>query len=358
MRVTSPAVRVQGLRKRYPSFREPVDALVGVDFDVAKGDVFGFLGPNGAGKTTTLRILATVLAPTGGSAEVDGHDVVRDPMAVRTVVGYMPERSGAYPLLTGLQNLVYWGRLQDVDGGRLRERAQALLAELGLEEAADRKVKTYSHGMAKRLLMAQALIHDPRILLLDEPAGGLDPQGIRFFRDLVRRLQGEGKTIFLSSHILSEVEQTCTTVGIIHRGKMVVVDRMDALRQRIGEGAVARIEIACDPPPPAAMQAILAVPKVRAAHPTPEGIVVEAEAGAEVADEVTTSGCRRVPLAPVGRHPVVLVPVPPLPTSLPSEGGAAIEDSKSTPSRDSFRILLPRSLSIVTKPCSDRRLML
>lgn len=285
--MTTNAIHVQGLRKRYSSFRKPLDALVGVDFDVAKGDVFGFLGPNGAGKTTTLRILATVLAPTGGSAEVDGHDVVQDPIAVRSVVGYMPERSGAYPLLTGLQNLLYWGRLQDVDGGRLRERAQSLLAELGLEEAENRKVKTYSHGMGKRLLMAQALIHDPPILLLDEPAGGLDPQGIRFFRDLVRKIQGAGKTIFLSSHILSEVEQTCTTVGIIHRGRMVVVDRMDALRQRIGEGAVARIEVACDPPPPAAMQALLAVPKVRGVNPTPDGIAVEAAAGAEVADEVT-----------------------------------------------------------------------
>ena len=287
MRVTASAIRVQDLRKRYPAFRKPVDALAGVNFDVARGDVFGFLGPNGAGKTTTLRILATVLAPTGGGAEVDGHDVVRDPMAVRSVVGYMPERSGAYPLLTGLQNLLYWGRLQDVDGGGLRERARALLAELGLEEAADRKAKTYSHGMGKRLLMAQALIHDPPILLLDEPAGGLDPQGIRFFRDLVRKLQGEGKTVFLSSHILSEVEQTCTTVGIIHRGRMVVVERMDALRQRIGEGAVARIEVECDLPSPAVMQAILGVPKVRAVTPAPDGIVVEAEAGAEVADEVT-----------------------------------------------------------------------
>jgi ABC-2 type transport system ATP-binding protein len=264
-----------------------VDALAGVDFEVARGDIFGFLGPNGAGKTTTLRILATVLTPSGGTAEVDGHDILREPMSVRGAIGYMPEKPGAYPLLTGLQNLVYWGHLQDMDGSNLRERAKTLLAELGLEEAADRKVKTYSHGMSKRLLMAQALIHDPSILLLDEPAGGLDPQGIRFFRDLVRKLQGRGKTIFLSSHILSEVEQTCTTVGIINRGKMVVVDRMDALRQKIGAGGLSRLEIQCDIPSQPVVQQLMNIPKLRMVYQLPDGIRVEAEPGADVADEVT-----------------------------------------------------------------------
>jgi ABC-2 type transport system ATP-binding protein len=287
MRTSTPtAIHVQGLRKRYAGFRSSVDALQGVDFDVPKGDIFGFLGPNGAGKTTTLRILATVLTPSGGTAEVDGHDIRKDPMAVRGAVGYMPEKSGAYPLLTGFQNLVYWGHLQDLDGSGLRERARALLKELGLEEAANRKVKTYSHGMSRRLLMAQALIHDPPVLLLDEPAGGLDPQGIRFFRDLVRKLQGEGKTIFLSSHILSEVEQTCTTVGIIHKGKMIIVDRMDALRRRIGASALTRVEVECDIPTQPVVQQLMAIPHVRMVYQLPDGIRVEAESGADIADEI------------------------------------------------------------------------
>ncbi len=286
MRPAMIAIRVAALKKRYPAFRHPVDALAGVDFQVDRGDVFGFLGPNGAGKTTTLRILATVLTPSGGTAEVDGHDTQREPMAVRGAVGYMPEKSGAYPLLTGLQNLVYWGHLQDMDGSDLRERAKTLLAELGLEEAAGRKVKTYSHGMARRLLMASALIHDPPILLLDEPAGGLDPQGIRFFRDLVRKFQGQGKTVFLSSHILSEVEQTCITVGIIHKGRMVAVDRMDALRQRIGATGLTRLEVECDIPGPPVVQQLMGIPQVRMIYQLPDGIRVEAEPGADVADEV------------------------------------------------------------------------
>ena len=283
---TSPAIHVQGLRKRYGGFRSAVDALQGVDFDVPKGEVFGFLGPNGAGKTTTLRILATTLTPSGGTAVVDGHDVQKEPMAVRGAVGYMPEKSGAYPLMSGYKNLVYWGHLQDMDGSGLKDRARALLTELGLEEAADRKVKTYSHGMNRRLLMAQALIHDPPILLLDEPAGGLDPQGIRFFRDLVKKIQGERKTIFLSSHILSEVEQTCTTVGIIQKGKMLAVDKMDALRHRIGASGPALVDIECDLPTPPVVQQIMAIPKVKMVYQLPDGIRVEAEPGADIADEV------------------------------------------------------------------------
>ena len=283
---TSSAIHVQGLRKRYPGFRSAVEALQGVDFDVPKGEVFGFLGPNGAGKTTTLRILATTLTPSGGTATVDGHDIRREPMAVRGSVGYMPGKSGSYPLLSGYKNLVYWGHLQDMDGSGLKDRARALLKELGLEEAADRKVKTYSHGMARRLLMAQALIHDPPILLLDEPAGGLDPQGIRFFRDLVKKLQGEGKTVFLSSHILSEVEQTCTTVGIIHKGKMLAVDKMDALRHRLGGSALTRVEVECDIPNQAVVQQLMAIPKVKMVYQLPDGIRVEAESDADIADAV------------------------------------------------------------------------
>ncbi len=286
MHIAPTAIHVVGLKKRFSGLHNAVDALAGVDFDVNRGDIFGFLGPNGAGKTTALRILATVLTPTGGTAEVNGHDIRIDPMVVRGCIGYMPEKPGAYPLMSGVQNLVYWGHLQDMDGSALKDRARALLKELGLEEAADRKVKTYSHGMAKRLLMAQALIHDPPILLLDEPAGGLDPQGIRFFRDLVKRLQGEGKTVFLSSHILSEVEQTCTTVGIIHRGKMLAVDRMDALRQRIGASTLAQVDVECDIPAQSVVQQLMAIPKVKMVYQLPDGIRVEAETGADISDRV------------------------------------------------------------------------
>src|SRR5256886_17053739 len=134
--------------------------------------------------------------------------------------------------------------------------------------------------MKKRLLMASALIHDPEILLLDEPAGGLDPQGIRFFRDLIHGLRQKGKTVFLSSHILSEVEQTCSTIGIIQKGRMVAVDRVEAIRQRVGAVAPARVEVDCDPPSASTVQLLLPIPKVRMVWSTPAGILGEAEPGA------------------------------------------------------------------------------
>ena len=208
-------------------------------------------------------------------------------MAVRSLIGYMPENAGGYPLMTGQDNLLYWARLQDITGPGARERAKSLLATVGLEEAAGQKVKTYSHGMKKRLLMASALIHDPEILLLDEPAGGLDPQGIRFFRDLIHGLRQKGKTVFLSSHILSEVEQTCSTIGIIQKGRMVAVDRVEAIRQRVGAVAPARVEVDCDPPSASTVQLLRQIPKVRMVWSTPAGILVEAEPGADVADEIT-----------------------------------------------------------------------
>lgn len=285
--MNSAAIRMRGLRKRYPAFRESVDALRGVDLEVARGDVFGFLGPNGAGKTTALRILATVFPPTAGTAEVNGHDVVREALAVRAAIGYMPENTGDYPLLTGLQNLLYWAKLQDVEPDVARERAKALLGEFGLAEAVDQKVKTYSHGMRKRLLIAQALVHDPEILLLDEPAGGLDPQGIHFFREVVLRLQKQGKTVFLSSHLLSEVEQTCRTVGVIVRGRMVTVKPIDALLQTIGVHAPCKVEIECEGLNPALVDALERIPGVRFARSTQSGVEIEADPGADVVDKAT-----------------------------------------------------------------------
>ncbi len=287
MHTESQAIALRGLTKRYSNRRGSVNALTDVSFGVSRGESFGFLGPNGAGKTTTLRILATILTPTTGTAQVEGNDIERDSMAVRSLIGYVPEKAGAYPLLTGLQNLLYWARLQDVDRMNLRERAKSLLTELGLEEAADRKVKTYSFGMTKRLMVAQALIHDPSVFLLDEPAGGLDPQGIRFFRDLVRRLKSQGKTVLLSSHILSEVEQTCAQVAVIHRGKILAVGRMDDLRRRLGSSQTISVKVECDTLSSAAILALQGIPGVRAAHPESFGTTVEVVPGSDVVAEIT-----------------------------------------------------------------------
>lgn len=280
------AICIRNLRKRYGSLRHPIDALNGLDLAVEKGDVFGFLGPNGAGKTTTIRILATIISPTGGNAEVEGHDTCLDSMAVRRAIGYVSEMPSTYPLLTGLGNLVYWGWLQGMTKADARRKAKELLAEFGLAEAETRKAKTYSHGMRRRLSVAQALLHDPSILLFDEPAGGLDPQGIRFLRDLMGRLHGQGKTLFLSSHLLSEVEQICRTIGVIDSGRVVAVGSVDSIRKRIIGAVPVRIEIECDSPTHAAWQAIGSLPSIRNTLVTSKGFVVEAESGSDVVDDI------------------------------------------------------------------------
>ncbi|MFQ5874142.1 MAG: ABC transporter ATP-binding protein, partial [Dehalococcoidia bacterium] len=215
-------IEIDSLVKIYDG-RRGTRAVDGISFNVARGDLFGFLGPNGAGKTTTIRILATLLQPTEGSARIDGHDILEDPLAIRELIGYMPENPGFYPTMRGMEHLLYWAEFYGIPKAERLRRAKDLLALVELGEAGMTKLKAYSHGMRQRLTLAQALLNDAPVLIMDEPAGGLDPTGMRFFRELMKRFQAKGKTIFLSSHLLSEVEMTCRTVGVIHRGRIVEV---------------------------------------------------------------------------------------------------------------------------------------
>ena len=267
-------IEVQGLTKVYTRARgNGARALDGATFTVPEKSVFGFLGPNGAGKTTTIRILATVLEPTEGTATVQGHDVRTEPLAVKVAIGYMPEFPGYYPTMTAEQHLDYWGQFYHMPKEERRTRGRELLDLVGLGDERTKKVKAYSHGMLKRLGLAQALLHDPPVLILDEPAGGLDPYGIIFFRNLMKDLHRQGKTILLSSHILSEVAQTCTHVGVINKGKIVAVDTTEALQSRIGGGAV-RCLIEAPDVPDAALRGLLDIRHVKDVQRTDWGLVV------------------------------------------------------------------------------------
>ncbi len=268
-------IDVQGLTKVYPRGRHDTQrALDGATFNVPDKSIFGFLGPNGAGKTTTIRILATILPPTGGSATVDGLDVVGDPIAVKGSIGYMPEVPGYYPTMTAEEHLDYWGAFYRMSRADRRARAKDLLELVGLADEREKKVKAYSHGMLKRLGLAQALLHDPPVLILDEPAGGLDPYGIIFFRKLMKDLNRRGKTIFLSSHILSEVAQTCTHVGVIDKGKIVAVDTVEGLERRIGGAGVVRCLIEAPNVPDAALRGLLDIGHVTDVQRTDWGLIV------------------------------------------------------------------------------------
>ena len=214
-----PALSFDGLSVRFPSRHGEVVALDGLTFEVSAGTVFGFLGPNGAGKTTAIHVLLGFQPATSGAASLFGRDV-RAPIA-RQRIGYLPENPNLYLFLTGREMLGFAGRLCGLQGAALARRVDLVLAEIDLAAVADRRVATYSRGMRQRLCLAQALLHDPDLLILDEPTGGLDPLGRLQIRGIIADWRRRGKTVFFSSHELSEVELVCDTVCVLARGRMV-----------------------------------------------------------------------------------------------------------------------------------------
>ena len=219
-------IATAGLTKRFG----PVLAVDSVDLDVREGDVYGFLGANGSGKTTTVRMLLGLVLATSGEARVMGEPMPRAARTVLPRVGALVEGPAAYSHLSGRVNLALLDAMGAGNGSRRRrDRVRDVLEEVGLSEAADRPVRTYSLGMRQRLGLAAALLRAPRLLVLDEPTNGLDPQGIREMRDLFLRLNAAGTTIFLSSHLLAEVEQTCTRVGVLDRGRLVLQEQLSVL---------------------------------------------------------------------------------------------------------------------------------
>ena len=242
------AIAVSDLRKHYGV----VQALDGVSFAVREGEVFGLLGPNGAGKSTTVRILVTLTHPDSGSASVGGHDVLRDPTAVRRTIGYVPQDSGVDQFGTGRENLMLQGRVQGMGGNDLRLRVDQLLELVGIADAADRVVKTYSGGMRRRLDIALGLVHRPRVLFLDEPTTGLDPEArVAMWEEVSRLADAESLTILLTTHYLEEADQLADRLSIVSQGRVVVEGspselkaglRGDAIHVELENGAVDEAE--------------------------------------------------------------------------------------------------------------------
>ncbi|MEI8255837.1 MAG: ABC transporter ATP-binding protein [Deltaproteobacteria bacterium] len=204
-----------------------VEAVKGLSFEVREGEIFGFLGPNGAGKTTTIKMLLGLIFPTKGSATIYGHPVTDT--AARKRLGFLPENPYLYQYLTGLELMDLCARLVGIPGGERRKKSMELIERVGLGNAADRAVRKYSKGMMQRLGLAQALLGDPDLLILDEPMTGLDPIGRKEVRDLLMEERRRGKTLFFSSHILSDVEMLCDRVAIVNRGQMSSYGRLDEL---------------------------------------------------------------------------------------------------------------------------------
>ena len=228
------AILVEGLRKRFGQLA----ALDGIDLEVPAGTVFGLLGPNGAGKTTAVRILATILRPDGGRAEVQGRDVVRDPDGVRRTIGLAGQYAAVDPNLTGRENLRLVGRLAQVPGRYARSRADELLVRFDLTEAADRPVRTYSGGMRRRLDVAAALVHRPPVLFLDEPTTGLDLHSRNELWELIRELVAEGTTVLLTTQYLEEADRLAARIAVVNGGHVIANDTPAALKAQLGSTVI------------------------------------------------------------------------------------------------------------------------
>jgi len=215
--------------------RGEIRAVDDVSFTCEPGRIYGLLGANGAGKTTTLRMLATLIAPSGGNAVVAGFDVASHPEDVRARVGFLAASTALYGRLTARETIQYFGRLHGLDDVRIAARTVSLAAELGMAEFLDRRVDTFSTGMKQKTSIARTLVHDPEVLILDEPTLGLDVMAARGIVRFVRDCRARGKTVIYSTHIMSEVEKLCDRVGIIHGGKLLAEGTLDELRDRFGE---------------------------------------------------------------------------------------------------------------------------
>ena len=239
---TSHMIKINGLSKNYGSLA----ALVNLKLDIAPGDIFGFIGPNGAGKTTTMRILATLLEPTAGQAFIDGMDVTRKGQDVRRQVGYMPDFMGVYDDLKVFEYLEFFAAAFGISRSKRKTIVEGVLELTDLTGKKAVTVDSLSRGMQQRLGLARVLIHDPKVLILDEPASGLDPRARIEIRELLRELKRMGKTIMISSHILSELEEICDHVGIIEHGKLVFSGTMDEIKDQMGLQSQVRVSVAAD----------------------------------------------------------------------------------------------------------------
>jgi ABC-2 type transport system ATP-binding protein len=231
-------IRVEALSKHFGEIK----AVDQITFSVREGEIFGFLGPNGAGKTTTIRMLVGLLKPDSGSAAVNGYEVVAEPLRAKESVGVVPESSNLYGELSALENLVYMAQLYGVPRKEWKGRAEELLREFNLLDRRDGKFQGFSRGMKRRLTIAAALIHRPRILFLDEPTTGLDVMSARGTRSVIRGLKAKGVTIFLTTHLIQEAEDLCDRVAIIVKGKIRIMDTPEGLKEKVKETEVLEIQ--------------------------------------------------------------------------------------------------------------------
>ena len=226
-----PILEVKDLQKKYGDFA----AVKGISFEIQEGEIFSLIGPNGAGKTTTLSMLSTLYTPTAGDATIGGHSISKEPMAVKQVIGVVPQELALYEDLTARENLIFWGQMYGLSGKSLHSRVDEVLEQIGLVDKARNQVKTYSGGMKRRVNIGVGLLHRPRLLFMDEPTVGIDPQSRRAILDTVKDLNRQGMTVLCTTHYMEEAEELSDRVGIIDHGKLIALGSQAEMTKHVGQ---------------------------------------------------------------------------------------------------------------------------
>jgi ABC-2 type transport system ATP-binding protein len=225
-------IHTQNLTKRF----QEVTAVENLNLSIRTGEIFAFLGPNGAGKTTTIKLLAGLLRPTSGSAIVGGYDIQRAPVEAKRMIGYIPDQPYLYEKLSGRDFFHFVGDLFEISPQLQEERRKYFFTLFGLEDVADKLIESYSHGMRQKLVISAALMHEPRVIMVDEPMVGLDPQSIRLVKNLFRNVTRNGATVFLSTHTLALAEEIAHRIGVIHRGELLFIGMIDEMQAAVKRG--------------------------------------------------------------------------------------------------------------------------
>jgi ABC-2 type transport system ATP-binding protein len=254
----SSMLAVQNLVKKYGDFA----AVNGVSFEIQEGENFSLLGPNGAGKTTMISVLSTLYTPSGGDALIGGHSVTKEPMSVRRLIGVIPQELALYDDLTAYENLSFWGQMYGLGGKALKTRIAEVLEQIGLADKAGQKIRTYSGGMKRRINIAVGLLHKPRLLFMDEPTVGIDPQSRRAILDSVKELNQQGMTVLYTTHYMEEAQELSDRVGIIDHGELIALGTVTELTHQIGESEALLLHVAEDEDPEKLASSLRGMPRV------------------------------------------------------------------------------------------------
>ncbi len=273
----STIVEVKDLRKQYNP-PDGVTAVRGVSFAIRQGEIFSLLGPNGAGKSTTISMLSCLLTPTSGDAIIDGHSIRQDPKQVKQVIGVVPQEIALYDTISARENLEFWGKMYGLSGDKLKERVTEVLNIAGLIERANEKVATFSGGMKRRINIAVGLLHNPKVLYMDEPTVGIDPQSRRRILDTVQELNDQGLTVLYTTHYMEEAEELSDRIGIIDHGKLIAVGTQDELTEMIGQYDTVQLDVGESTEANGTLVSHLAgLPGVHQADGEGESVMVQAE---------------------------------------------------------------------------------